>query len=189
MRILAIGLVIVVTMLLLGCVGYSEPLTNLPTPAQSEYSEHTNVSPIPVQSGNPTSIVLPNEPPTDRTWISPGKVNVGNFYPGARAEYSLTIHNGNDTVSSFSVAYRYPDNVAEGYVKPLPEVQSWVIIADATPILMPKETKDVLVVLAMPKEAVSPTLKWEFWVSVMDTTQKGMIRTELCCRWLVQMRK
>lgn len=53
---------------------------------------------------------------------------------------------------------------------------------------MPKETRDILVVLAMPKDAVVFAPKWEFWISVIDTTQKGMVQTELATRWLVSMR-
>lgn len=128
------------------------------------------------------------EPPTDMTWISPGKVNIGNFYPGARAEYPLTIHNGNDTATGFSVRYRYPDHVGEEYVKPPPETQEWVIIADPAPVLMPRETRDILIVLEMPAGSAVFAPKWEFWVSIMDTTQEGMVQTELATRWLVSMR-
>jgi len=32
----------------------------------------------------------------DKVWISPGKVMIDNLYPGAQAEYSITVHNGND---------------------------------------------------------------------------------------------
>jgi len=138
-------------------------------------------------SGN-GSTVLPNEPPIDRTWISPGKVQVGNFYPGARAEGNLLVHNGNDTGASFLIAYRYPDHVEEGYIKPTPEVQDWVIITDPTPVLAPYETRGILVVLAMPEDAAAFAPKWEFWISVKDTTQTGMVQTELCSRWLVSMR-
>jgi len=147
------------------------------------YSPPANTSP----SGDGT-ITLPGEPPIDRTWISPGKVQVGNFYPGGRAEWDLLVHNGSDTVASFTVAYRYPDHVAEGYAKPIPEVQDWVIIADPTPIILPKETKAILIVLEMPKDAAVFAPRWEFWISVKDTTQKGMVVTELASRWLVVMR-
>ena len=145
-------------------------------------------TPQPPASDTKSGVVLPGEPPADRTWISPGKVNIGNFYPGARAEYPITIHNGADTKTSFSVTYRYPDHVGEGYVKPPLEVQDWVIIADSTPVLMPKETRDILVVLEMPKDSKVFAPKWEFWISVIDTSQVGMVVTELCSRWLVAMR-
>jgi len=127
------------------------------------------------------------EPPIDRTWISPGKVMVGNFYPGARAEWNLTIHNGKDTPADFAVSYRVPDYVAEGFEKAPPEAQDWVIIADPTPVLAPKETKDILVFLDMPKTAKIESKKWEFWIAVMEQTG-GMVVTEMCSRWLVSMR-
>jgi len=183
-------------MLLTGCVGNFEPyVPSVPTPSDSPVDSPVESpvdspvdSPVEEPDDTPSNVALLGEPPADKTWISPGKVNVGNFYPGARAEYPITIHNGKDTATKFSVTYRYPDHVGEDYLKPTPEVQNWVIIADSTPVLIPKETRGILVVLAMPEDAISPGQKWEFWVSVMDTTQTGIIKTELCTRWLVDMR-
>lgn len=172
MRILAVSLVVII-MLLTGCTGYTEPIE----PVEPTIPENSN-----------PDVVLQGEPPADRTWVSPGKVNIGNYYPGGRAEYPISIHNGKDTVCSFSVMYRYPDNVATGYDKPPFEAQDWIIIADTTPILAPKETRDVLITLAIPKEAKIESKQWEFWISVVDTTQKGTVKTELCVRWLVSMR-
>lgn len=159
---------VVLSLLLAGCA---------PSPVQQ--------APIPETD---STVVLPREPPEDVTWISPGKVQVGNFYPGARAEWDLLIHNGDSSKATFEVKYRYPDHVGEGYAFPSDDVQDWVIIADSTPVLMPKETRSVLVVLAMPKGATSPAPKWEFWISVIEITQRGMVRTELASRWLVTMR-
>jgi hypothetical protein len=130
-------------------------------------------------------------PPADElyndVWISPGKVEVGNFYPGARAEWPLTIHNGNDQPAEFSITYRVTGSPAEGFVVAPEETQDWVIIADPTPVLKAKETREVLIALEMPKDAKAPA-KWEFRVVVKDTTQTGMVQTELACRWLVTMR-
>jgi len=129
------------------------------------------------------------EPPQNTTWISPGKVNVANFHPGATAQYPITIHNGNSVTISYKIVARVPDNVTEEWTKATEKiVQDWVIVADPTPVLMPYETRDIMVTLNMPKNTVSPALKWEFWVSVMDATQSGMIKTEMCCRWLIDMR-
>ena len=124
----------------------------------------------------------------DKMWISPGKVEVGNFYPGARVEYMLTIHNGKDESVEFSVTYRQPDNVDGDYVRAPDEARQWVMIADLTPVLAAKETRDVLIAVEMPKGATAPP-KWEFWIAVKDVTQEGMVQTELACRWLVEMRK
>ena len=132
-----------------------------------------------------TSTYTGEEPPIDRTWISPGKVQVGNFYPGARAEWPLTIHNGNDHSATFQIGYRYPDRVESGYAEPTPGVQDWVIIADPTPVLDPYETRDILIVLDMPVDTQSPGKRWEFWISVKDTSQAGLVQTELCSKWLI----
>ena len=154
-------------------------------PAPVEVANNASDTPVPENGG--AIIVLPDEPPSDVTWISPGKVMIGNFAPGARAEWYITVHNGNDEMSSFALVYRNPSRVEEGYVFAPAHVKDWVIIADATPILMPRETREVLVALEMPPTAISPGPKWEFWISIQDTTQEGTIITELCSRWLVQM--
>ncbi len=160
-----------------------EPLPELPDEIPAE-----NVF-IPEQPApNQDEVILSQEPPINVTWISPGKVNIGNFYPGARAEYYISIHNGGNTPATFSVTYRYPDHVGEQYVKPPLEVQNWIIIADMTPVIAPKQTMDILIVLEMPEDAVIFAPKWEFWISVKDTTQSGMVQTELASRWLVSMR-
>jgi hypothetical protein len=131
-----------------------------------------------------------NPPPElyDKTWISPGKVTVGNFYPGARAEYLLSIHNGKDEPAEFSVTYREPGSVGEGYVTAPNEAEGWVIIADPAPVLAAKETRQILIAVDMPKAAKAPP-KWEFWIAVKDVTQTSMVQTELACRWLIEMRK
>lgn len=128
------------------------------------------------------------EPPIDQTWISPAKVEIANFYPGARAEWELQVHNGNSAPATFAVAYRYPDNVGEGYTKPTLDVQDWVVVTDTTPVIAAKSTESILVSVTMPKNAGSPGKQWEFWISVRDMSQTGMVRTELCSRWLVSMR-
>jgi len=142
--------------------------------------------------GQPSStVVQPLEPPPelyDKTWISPGKVEVGNFFPGARAEYPITIHNGKDEPAQFEVRYREPGSAEEGYIKAPSIVQDWVIIADPTPVLEAFETREVLIAVVMPEDAESPAPKWEFWIAVKDVTQTGMVQTELACRWLVSMR-
>jgi len=133
----------------------------------------------------------PLEPPPElyeQTWISPGKVEVGNFHPGARAEWPLTIHNGNEEPARFEVRYMEPGGAEEGYIKAPNIVQEWVIIADPTPLLEGFETRDILIAVVMPEDAESPGPRWEFWIAVKDVTQTGMVQTELACRWLVTMR-
>jgi hypothetical protein len=123
----------------------------------------------------------------DQVWISPSKVEVSKFYPGARAEYLLTIHNGNDYQAEFSITYRVPSEAAEDYAIAPATAQDWVVIADDTPVLAPKETMEVLIAVEMPEDAEAPK-RWEFWVVVKDETQTGMVQTELASRWLVTMK-
>jgi len=214
-----LGAFVVCVVLLMGCSGQpaevipteidpvestpteSTPIESIPTEAEPTETTPTKVNPVEEVSESqgqnytikatpePNAVVIGQQPPEDQTWISPGKVHIANFYPGARAEYSMTIHNGGSKEASFAVAYRYPDHVGEGYSKPTEEVQEWVIVADATPLLAPRETRNVLVVLEMPKDAVEALgPRWEFWVSVKDLSQDGMVQTELCSRWFVHMR-
>jgi len=132
---------------------------------------------------------MPPEPPPElwnKTYITPGKMMVSNFHPGARVEHALTIHNGKDEPAEFSVTYWQPGDAEEGYVTAPGAAQDWVIIADPAPILEAKETRDVLIAVEMPEDAEAPP-KWEFWIAVKRVTQEGMVQTELACRWLVTM--
>ena len=196
-------------------------------------------------------------------WITPAAVEIGNFFPGAQAEWSIRLHNGNDasvqsqsfTVTTepgetagpialacplaggaieqvlsitssdttdillptaylpetkelmvagfapdtsriitilyeawteFSVYYRYPNRVREGFSYPTEEVETWVTVADASPVLAPKETRAVLIVVAMPEDAAPPAEEWEFWIAVLEEGQ-GAVQTEMCSRWFVTM--
>jgi len=166
----------------LGCVETSNTRgmqISKPNPNGSDYT-------ITAQPSD--SSTLTNEPPQDRTWISPGKVNIGNYYPGATADWVMTIHNGKPIPAQFAIGYRNPDYTAEGYTKPLLATEDWVIIADETPILAPYETREVGVTLKIPYGVKAVPAKWEYWISVIDKTQKGNVNTELCSRWLVDMR-
>ena len=188
-----VGLVVlsmVLGLLLGGCISqtpaYTPPDTSTPT-TPIDNTPDTPTVPTDNTPSDPATI-FDNPPPENVTWISPGKVNISNFYPGATAEYPVTIHNGNDVPTSFSVTYRHPDNVATGYVKPPTEVQDWVIVADETPVLAPRETREILVTLTMPDGAIIFADKWEFWVSITDTTQVGQVKAAMAIRWLVEMR-
>jgi hypothetical protein len=121
----------------------------------------------------------------DSNWISPGKVEVGNLYPGATAEYPLTVHNGGDATTEFSITVRTPDNTSEGY-ETFPEIYfDWVTVTTPELELEAKQTADVLIIIDMPDDADYPGKNVEFWISVIDLGQSGMVRTELVCRWLV----
>jgi len=141
------------------------------------------------QPSAPPTVETAEPPPElyDKTWVSPGKVEIGNFYPGARAEYMISLHNGSDETAEFSVSYRVSDNITEGYEPAPVTAEGWVIIAEPSPVLAAKETKDILIAVEMPGDAEAPP-KWEFWIVAKDVTQTGMVQTELACRWLVAMK-
>lgn len=123
----------------------------------------------------------------DDDWLSPPEVPIVNFFPGARLGWYMRIHNGSSKPATFLVSYMEPTDVAEGYDRPLPNASDWVVIADSMPVLAPKETKEVLVVLAIPKGVKVDSAKWEFWIAVMKQGQ-GQIRSRTAARCLVQMR-
>jgi len=127
----------------------------------------------------------------DRTWVSPAMVEIGNYYPGGSAGWNLRVHNGSDTEAQFLVAYRVPDSdkIKEGYVMAPAEAGDWIIVSDPTPLLAPKETREIRITLVVPTSIRSEDLpvKWEFWTSVIEVTG-DMIQVETCTRWLVSMR-
>lgn len=161
-----------------------EPCADCPDESEENYV--LKATPEVKEEETQAPVVMAGEPPEDRTWISPGKVQVGNFFPGARAEWGITIHNGADEDRRFKVEYRKADRVQEGFGFAPEGAKDWIIIANADPVLAPKETRDILVVLDLPIDAVVPP-KWEFWISVKDVSEKSMITTALCSRWLIYM--
>ena len=179
-----------------------------------------------------TPIVVDNlsKPAINVTWISPGKVEIGNFYHGATAEYNLEIHNGNIIPTKYSIKLRYPDYVDNGSGRPvanicdmincsydnmtgkmngtvtcnncfvfsgLPDCVTFVdndggdFVSSHTGnyniTLSAHETANILVSFTLPNSDVVPN-NWEFWISVIDDSQTGFVRTELCSRWILSMR-
>lgn len=175
---MAIGSLLILAILFVsvGCGGGSAVVE--PTPTEEAV---TPVGPQPI----PTESL--SQPPTNVSWISPGHVDVGNFYAGATAEYPIRVHNGNDVPSVFVVTCRMPDNTVIDYAKASAEAIHWVTITGAETPLEAYETRDMLVSLTMPYEAVAPASKWELWISVIDTSQTGFVQTEMCTRWLITM--
>ena len=180
MKILLLA-VLILTLVLGGCAPTIEtPVIKEPT------------TPVPVIPAATTQVLSESEKETearlvDNNWTSPAEVKIGNYYPGAVAEWKIKIHNGNDIYSKFLIAYSIPIKTREGYSMPPEGVADWVIIADSTPMLAPKETREVLVSLAIPKGIVVEEKQWEFQVLVLELGQ-GNIQTQTATRWLVTMR-
>lgn len=191
---------ILVLTISLGCISSILPSNPIPdsstvnilvSPGDNSTSSLPLVIPIPISSNTTspfTSLPQYKEPNKKETWISPGKVNVSNYYPGALAEWPLLVHNGSSNPAGFYIAYREPSYVAEGFSKTIFPTPSWIVVSDPTPLLSANETRSILVTLKMPVTAKNYPSRWEYWVSVIDTTRLGSIKTELCSRWLIVMR-
>jgi len=137
-------------------------------------------------NSTPNGNSTPMEPPIESNWISPGKLYVDNYVVGATVELELQIHNGNDNSTQFSMGFRFPDNLTEGYAKPT-GASDWVRMKKKFPTIGAHETYTGTFYLYMPNGAVPPADKWEFWIEVVDQSQTGMVVVKLCSRVLVTM--
>lgn len=155
------GLLLILIMGLLGCS--SETFTPT-TPAIS--------SPKPVYT--PAGV---KEPPQDKNWISPGRVQIGNFHEGAEATWALKIHNGGKKASTFKVSYSTPNSNEKGYLTaPKDVVQSWVLIADEDPVVQSLETLDLEITVKMPSKLTEDVTT--FWcITDEGTKYLGDLRT------------
>ena len=181
-RVILIVLVMIAGVAMLtGCQLDSSVNNNTPTPTA------TSVGPTPTYESGVMDPGLPEDAPSNVNWVSPGKIEVGNFYAGATAQCKIRVHNGNIGSTPFSIVYRYPDNVVDGYDYPPQDCANWVTLSETNPILSSRETKEIIVTLNIP-EGVSFPSKMEFWISIKDDSQTELIRTELCIRWLVTSR-
>lgn len=81
-----------------------------------------------------TSTTNPGEPPTEVTWLSPGKVFVKHYRPGDRAEWPVTIYNSNYEDMDYTLLCEAPSLLEKGYETPPSGINEWVIFIDPTPI-------------------------------------------------------
>ena len=125
--------------------------------------------------------------PDDVTWISPGKVEVSRFHPGAEADHLVSIHNGDTSDKEFKVFVQSPSRARDGYTPATPEMLSWAHIDSSVVSVTGCSTVDVPVTLLMPENTEAPD-QWEFWVVCADNDPSGIIVTQLASRWLVEMR-
>lgn len=120
-----------------------------------------------------------------QTWINPGKTTISNYFPGARAEMTLQVHNGKPVPTSMRAVYRTPTREKDGYVAL--DASEWVTVSDNSFVLEGYETRDLLIVLSVPKDVRIKEDKWEFWV-VVGEESASQVQTELGARFLVNMR-
>lgn len=119
--------------------------------------------------------------------IDSGKIYVGNFHSGARAEYSLKVKNNKGEDTKVEISWLEPSKTEDGYVKAPIIVKDWVE-GFGTYLVRKGETAEILIAVAMPDNAKSPAPKWEFWLTVLDVGQTGDVQTALGSRWLISMR-
>ena len=120
--------------------------------------------------------------------IDPGKVYIDNLYPGAQAEFPVTVYNQNDYETTFLVTPRTPDYTAEdeGY-DALPYLE-WVVATPERVIIGASDTGDVLITVAMPEDADYSGKKSEVWISFMEEGTPGMVKIELASRIFISTR-
>ncbi len=118
--------------------------------------------------------------------IDPGKVFVDNLFPGAEADYKITIHNQNDYETTFAVKVREPDYTETDY-EPLPYLD-WVTVTPDRVTIGAMKQSEVLVVVSMPEDAVYSGKKAETWISFKEQETEGMIKIEIASRLLISTR-
>lgn len=118
--------------------------------------------------------------------ILPSHVFISNFNKGDTAEWPINIYNGTDKEVEMIITYMVPTRVAEGYAYGTMAQASWFSYEGNT-TFAPYESRDVLAILKMPKEATAPANKWEFWVNVTVATGET-INYACACKWRVDMK-
>lgn len=118
--------------------------------------------------------------------IDPGKVFVDNLFPGAEADYKITIYNQNDYETTFAVKVREPDYTETDY-EPLPYLD-WVTITPDRVTIGARKQSEALVVVSMPEDAVYSGKKGEVWISFMEQETPGMVKIEIASRLLISTR-
>ena len=118
--------------------------------------------------------------------IDPAKVFVDNLFPGAEAEYKITIYNQNDYETTFAVKVRAPDYTETGY-EPLP-FPDWVKVTPDLITIGAMEQSEVLVIVHMPENAMYSGKKAETWISYEEQETEGMVKINIASRLLISTR-
>jgi hypothetical protein len=122
------------------------------------------------------------------TWVYPAKVEISNMFAGARAEYTISVHNGGEKESTFLIYYEDLKEDSGTFTKAPAEAASWISVSNTAPLIGPGEIVDILVVVEIPKTVVVNINQWGFLVVVSQSDQEGMIKVRNTSKWLVGMR-
>lgn len=120
-----------------------------------------------------------------------------DYYTRSGEPLTVNIHNPRDKPVIISVTYSPCDRVTDDadtgllYQPAARIVANWVQIADDKVVIPARSIAHVPVRLSVPGNLSGIDLpdRWEFRISIIETTQKGMFQTETLQRWLVSMRK
>jgi hypothetical protein len=195
---------LLVSVVFTGCLYAIPDPPRASEPTSSYYYEQPtpNVlldSPAPIADNGTGGVIYDANKPTsgsaatiearmiDVNWISPGKVTISNLYKGAQAEYTMRIHNGGTEASIFNISMRQPDG--SGFNKLPLDCLNWVSAPLYVVYIPSKGTYELPITVKMLTDTNMKGKEYEFWVSVIQGSQKGMIQTELCSRWLISTRK
>jgi len=105
-------------------------------------------------------------------WIYPGKI-----YSESSVE-TIKVHNGKDVPAQFGISVRKPDYTEEGYRSITDEELNQVVLSTTLMGVPSAWSETFEVSFSLPD-------KVEFWVSIIDRNQPGLVKAELCSRILV----
>ena len=120
--------------------------------------------------------------------IQPGKVYIDNLYPGAQAEFLITIYNQNDYESTFVVRARTPDYTAEDEGYGIFPHLEWITVTPERVIISAGDTGEVVITVDMPEDADYGGRKSEVWISFNEEGAPGMVQIELASRLFISTR-
>lgn len=119
--------------------------------------------------------------------IDPGKVYIDNLYPGAQAEYSITVYNQGTEEHTYSVQPRVPDYTDEEY-ESFPHLD-WITIEPEEIVIPGDSNAEVAIILRMPEDAdYYSGKKGEVWISFKVLNDTDMIQIELASRLFISTR-
>lgn len=115
--------------------------------------------------------------------IDPGKVYVDNLYPGAQAEYSITVYNRGDRDESYRVRPRTPDYTDPEY-ESFPYLDWITVTPEELPVVGGGDAA-VTVVVIMPADADYAGKNAEAWISFTVLGDEAMVQIELASRLFI----
>lgn len=98
-----------VVILIISSCSSNITFTNDDTITETKESSTMTQSTVPTNETSNIDNELHPQPPDDITWLSPAKVYIDNFHENGRAEWILTVHNGNQTAVEKKICITEPN--------------------------------------------------------------------------------